>query len=105
MTCLSIYKSLLVEMRFLQYGTVLTNFLTASDSKSINLKVIRQETLYSLQVVRCVELIDDKTSQSGQGTSKSETATGNIRLVMFPASQSEQMNLKIGTEIKICPPW
>lgn len=65
--------------------------------------------LYSLQVVRCLEVdseeVSPETSHAGLNSIKSGEKTGNVRLVMFPVNQSEQMNLQIGTRIRIHPPW
>ena len=76
-------------------GGIVTNdyciFLIADNSKTISLKVLGFEVLYSMQIVKCSVL----------GNSVDTVH----RLVMFPVSQGEQLNLQIGTEVTVYPPW
>jgi hypothetical protein len=84
--------------------------------------VIGFENLYSMQLVKCVLCKNKEASQTGSDLKKSDVkdrrkgdilsskksqdeGTCNKRLVMFPASQSEQLNLQIGSQFKIFPPW
>ena len=61
------------------------------NSKAISLRVLGFEVLYSIQIVKCA-VLDNREDQ-------------DHKLVMFPVSQGEQLNLQIGTEVTVYPPW
>ncbi|XP_053402676.1 DNA repair-scaffolding protein-like [Mercenaria mercenaria] len=95
----------------------------SQDSKSIQLEVVGYENLYSMQLVKCVLYKTPEANQLGNdlkdknaGEEKEDKLlkskntphdreSEEKRLVMFPASQSEQLNLQIGSRFKIFPPW
>ena len=57
----------------------------------ISLRVLGFEVLYSMQIVKCSVLENREEKEH--------------RLVMFPVSQGEQLNLHVGTEVTVYPPW
>ncbi|CAC5397794.1 SPIDR [Mytilus coruscus] len=65
-------------------------------SKSVIVKVLEYEMLYSLQLAKCQELI--KTEGSSIGEEKEF-------YVLFSSEMAEEMNISIGTIVRICPPW
>ncbi|KAL4234463.1 hypothetical protein ACF0H5_006109 [Mactra antiquata] len=84
----------------------------SQDSKSILLEVISFESLYSLQVVRCIHVDDkrllsdtDHVDRVDDTSCHSNTNAIDSKLVLFPVSQADQLNLQIGSRVKIFPPW
>ena len=65
--------------------------LCIDSSKSISLRVLGFEVLYSMKIVKCAVLLNGEETEE--------------KLVMFPVSQTEQMNLQSGTEVIVYPPW
>jgi hypothetical protein len=114
--------SFTVETGIKTYFNLKYIYCLLTDSKSIQLQVIGFENLYSMQLVKCVLCKNKEASQVGSDLKESDIEdktegdvppskksrdddTCNERLVMFPASQSEQLNLQIGSQFKIFPPW
>lgn len=69
--------------------------LTVS-SKSVVVKVLDYEMLYSLQLAKCQELIKTKGNSIGEEKEF---------YVLFTSEMSEEMKISIGTIVRICPPW
>ena len=44
-----------------------------------------------MKIVKCAVLLNGEETEE--------------KLVMFPVSQTEQMNLQVGTEVIVYPPW
>ncbi|CAG2206366.1 SPIDR [Mytilus edulis] len=65
-------------------------------SKSVVVKVLDYEMLYSLQLAKCQELI--KTEGNSIGEEKEF-------YVLFTSEMAEEMKISIGTIVRICPPW
>ena len=69
----------------------LSIYLCIDSSKSLSLRVLGFEVLYSMKIVKCAVLLNWEETEE--------------KLVMFPVSQTEQMNLQAGTEVIVYPPW
>ena len=57
----------------------------------MNLRVLGFDVLYSMQIVKCAVLVGGEEREK--------------KLVMFPVSETEQLNLQVGTEVTVYPPW
>ena len=44
-----------------------------------------------MKIAKCAVLLNEEETEE--------------KLVMFPVSQTEQMNLQVGTEVIVYPPW